>query len=113
MAYIPSTFMLAGNIWQVDIVGKKHLLPYSDGVAVLGLCIPMQHTILLYKKQTDAALMQAFLHEAMHAVLYTMGHNDHDEVFVEGAAQLAFQLLVTSGGDDDEPNSTEETTGEA
>ncbi len=95
---IPSSFTLAGNRWKVRFVPKKELI--LDGAFVWGLCVPETQTILLYKRLLKARQQQIFIHEAAHAVLFTMGHMEHDEVMIEAIAQLVYQLITTGESDD-------------
>jgi Zn-dependent peptidase ImmA (M78 family) len=86
-------FSLAGNRWSVLYKPKKEM--HSDGHDCYGLCFEETNEIWIYNRLGKAKRIQTLLHEAGHAILYTMGHDNHDEREVEAAAQLIYQLLNT------------------
>jgi hypothetical protein len=92
---IPSMFLLAGNTWEVFFKSKK------DMEGDWGLCHPDTHEIWIWKKLRERSRYQTFLHEAVHAVMFTMGYDKHDEVLVEAVSQLVYQLLTTQLGEED------------
>lgn len=94
MIVVPYEFSLAGNEWHVRYVPKKEL-KLGDGEYAYGLCVPEDGEILIYKRLGDVKRLQTFLHEAAHAVLFTMGHLVHDEVMVEAVSQLVYQIITT------------------
>lgn len=83
---IPSKFTLAGTNWTVRQV---------EGISELGLCNPETHTISLRNGMTTQALEQTFCHELVHALMFTAGHINHDEVFVDCMGSLLHQWLKT------------------
>jgi len=91
--YIPVAFMLAGNRWTVHYVSKKKLK--GD----YGQCDELTNEIWIYSRLGKAKRLQTFIHEAAHAVMYTMGYFDHNEVMVEAVTQLVHQLLITGEHD--------------
>lgn len=92
---IPDAFTLAGNRWRVRLVPKKKLRQ-DDGTYAMGECVPASKQILIDKKLNQPLRIQTFIHECVHAILFTMGHIDgHDEVAIEATAQMVYQLLIT------------------
>ena len=71
---IPSIFSLAGSEWTVKIVPEM-----TD----LGRCDPATFTIYIKEGLHKTYAEQTFYHELVHAIMFTMGHNEHDEVFVD------------------------------
>jgi len=103
---IPKSFMLAGNIWEVHLKTKRQMVDGEDDCH--GLCYNHLNEIWLLKDLDPVSMEQTFLHEAAHSVMFTMGFIDHDEVFVEGVAQLVYQMLLTGEYDDIEDDSPPE-----
>jgi len=94
---IPKTYTLAGNRWTVHYKTKKELGRDYDGQ-----CHEDTNEIWIYKRLGHAKRAQTFIHEAAHAVLFTLGHLEHDEQMVEAVAQLVYQQLITGEYDDEE-----------
>lgn len=102
----PTSFQLAGNTWTVLYKPKKEMK--SEGVDCYGLCFEPKNEIWIYNRLGKAKRVQTFLHEAGHALLYTLGYIEHDEQMVESTAQLVYQLLQTLESDDGTILGTEE-----
>lgn len=84
---IPKKFELAGTTWKV--LETEHLVN-------CGQCHVNEATIKLDKKLPTDVKEQSFLHELVHAILYTMGDNtEHDEKFVDAMAHMLHQYLKT------------------
>lgn len=97
---IPESFWLAGNRWQVRLVPQRELV-IGDGVFADGSCDPATEIIRIYKRLGKIKRLQTYIHECAHAVLYTMGYLEHDEVMVEAVSQFVYQLITTGEEDDD------------
>lgn len=91
---IPARFTLAGNEWSVHYKPKKRMQ------GCYGQCHESTNEIWIYSRLGDKKRLQTFIHEAAHAILFTMGHLEHDEVLVEGLSQLVYQLFITGEYDD-------------
>ena len=74
-------FDLAGITWSVG----------EGEIADLGHTDMTTARILLNKKLDGQNKDVTFYHELVHAILFTMGEQTHDERFVEGFAQLLYQ----------------------
>lgn len=74
-------FKLAGTTWTV----KRTSMPD------LGTTNPDDAVILINDKLEGQAYEVTLMHEVVHAILFTMGEQNHDERFVEGFAQLLYQ----------------------
>lgn len=84
---IPASFNLAGSVWTVVQV---------PNLVELGRCILDDRVVQIRKNLPKQIKEQAFWHEAVHAILFTMGKTTHDEEFVDGMAALLHQLIETS-----------------
>ena len=94
MIVVPDEFSLAGNTWHVRYVSKKQLKG-EDGTYAYGLCNPEDYEILIHKRLGSVKRLQTFIHEAAHALLFTMGYLElHDEVKVEAVSQLVYQIIT-------------------
>jgi len=81
-----SSFMLAGTVWDVYEV---------DHLTEMGNCEPAQAMLRISRNMPVQAKESTFYHELVHAILYTMGRNDHDEVFVDSFGNLLHQFMNT------------------
>ena len=82
---IPKSFVMAGNRWRVKL--RKKMDTY-------GLCDFASHTIYIAeyvdgRPTSDEDRFKTLLHEALHALEFTMG-KDADEEFVSADIQLIF-----------------------
>ncbi len=86
---IPKQFDLLGVTWTV----KEDPLLRSE----FGYTNQAEASIVLNSQKTINKDMkeQTFWHEAVHAVLFAMGHTEHDEKFVDCFAGLLHQLHKT------------------
>jgi hypothetical protein len=94
---IPKSFVMAGNRWKVRLRAK---------MSGYGECDFDNHTITIAtnigkRPTTDDERFKTFLHEALHALEYTMGR-EVDEEFVSAAEQLIYQAIRTSRGNHNE-----------
>ena len=87
---IPKTFQLAGIKWAVK--ENPHLVN-------MGECHSQKGIIYLKPdpNYTESVKEQTYLHEVVHAILFTMGDvGPHDEKFVDGFASLLHQYVNTA-----------------
>jgi len=94
---VPKSFVMAGNRWTVRL--RKKLPGY-------GLCDFDSHTIFIAevlngRPTTPEERFKTFIHEALHALEFTMGRKP-DEAFVSAAEQLIFQGFRTARGSHNE-----------
>lgn len=83
---IPNKFTLAATEWKVKIVED---LPDRQGQTDNAAA-----TILLEKNSNKQIMAQTFLHELLHAILYSTGRlEDHDEVLVDGMSHYLHQFI--------------------
>jgi hypothetical protein len=80
---IPKTFQLVGCKWTVKIV---------KDMTDLGRCDPATFTVYIKEGLNPSYAEQTFFHELTHAIMFSMGHNDHDEVFVDAFGALLHQF---------------------
>lgn len=81
---VPTQFRLAGMDWRVL---------FSETLSDLGQCDNDTNTITIRQGMSRQQTEQAFCHELVHAIFFTMGMDDHDEKLVEGFSQLLYQYL--------------------
>lgn len=89
---IPKTFSLLGYKWTVKTIDG---LLNSEGEPVFGLCDFDNHKISLDSSLADTKLWHTFLHEMLHAALYSLGRNKlcDDEGFVDALSGALAQAL--------------------
>jgi hypothetical protein len=80
---LPKSFSLVGGKWTVKMV---------KDMTDLGRCDPAVFTIYIKEGLNPLYAEQVFYHELTHAVLFSMGRNDHDEVFVDSFGALLHQF---------------------
>jgi len=102
---IPDTFTLANRKWKVLWV-PDHQITCELRRDGWGMCRPDSAEIWLNEKlltrQFKDLRYQTFMHEMMHAVLFTMGYAigdpPHEEALVEGMSALLAQFEITKKG---------------
>jgi hypothetical protein len=81
-----SSFMLAGTVWEVYEV---------DHLTEMGNCEPAQALLRIRRDMPVQAKESTFYHELVHAILFTMGRNNHDEDFVDTFGNFLHQFANT------------------
>lgn len=85
---IPTEFQLGGFTWKVKTV-KRLKDKYGD-------CSLGKQVIRLRDGMPAQLMEQTFVHELVHAIKYTMGESDHDEVHTDAFAALLHQYMKTA-----------------
>jgi hypothetical protein len=80
---IPKTFQLVGGKWTVKTV---------KDMTDLGRCDPAVFTIYIKEGLNPAYAEQTFYHELVHAIMFAMGKNEHNEEFVDAFGALLHQF---------------------
>jgi len=83
---IPSTFYLVGCEWTVKFI---------EDLGDYGSCDCSTQIIRIRAGMNKVFTEQTFYHELVHAVMFSMGHTQHDEVFVEAFGALLHQYERT------------------
>ena len=81
---IPKLFVLAGIKWTVE---------ETDAITEMGHCASETATIRLRKDLSPQMKAATFCHELQHAIRYTLGQDDHNEVEVDAQGNLLHQFL--------------------
>lgn len=81
---IPKTFTLAGIVWTVE---------ESSAISEMGHCNAEEAIIRLRKGLTAQVKAATFCHELQHAIRYTLGSDEHNEVEVDQQGNLLHQFL--------------------
>ncbi len=85
-ALVPSSFELGGFEWTVK---------FSDDLSELGKCAFNEQVITLRTGMNEQTTLQVFYHELVHAVLFTMGHTNHDEQYTDAFSVFLHQFHKT------------------
>jgi homoserine kinase len=85
---IPKSFTLAGIRWTVEETAV---------ISEMGHCSAETATIRLRKDLPEQVKAATFCHELQHAILYTMGLDEHDEKLVDAQGNLLHQFLSQYG----------------
>lgn len=83
---IPKEFMLGGVKWRVNVRRMENDL--------LGTCDSKTAIIEIEENLSPQMAELTFCHELVHAIMFSMGMQDHDEKFVEGFAVFLHQYLT-------------------
>ena len=101
---IPTSFKLGGNTWRVRMM--KHLVqigPNNDVQHLYGLC-DVENNLIRIARTIDGrvcseeTIYKTFIHEFIHAALYTVGKQYQDEELVVGLENMVWQYLRTARG---------------
>lgn len=84
---VVTTFQLAGFDWSVQFV--KDLSEY-------GKCDAMSQVISIREGMNEQSTKQTFYHELVHAIMFTMGHLQHDETFIDAFGAMLHQFEKTA-----------------
>lgn len=98
---IPQQFRLAGKTWHVRELSDKDIERHPDGGEdVFGLCLNGHSEILIRAGLPQQEREHTFLHELVHAMLYTLGWGrlNADEDRVDALAGMLHQFLQTKRG---------------
>jgi hypothetical protein len=83
---IPMSFYLVGCQWNVK---------YIEELSEYGKCDCATQMIYLRSGMNKNFTEQTFFHELIHAIMFAMGHTNHDEVFVDAFGALLHQYEKT------------------
>jgi hypothetical protein len=85
---VPKSFSLAGILWTVE---------ESDAIEEMGHCNAESATIRLRKGLSVQMKAATFCHELQHAIRYTLGQDEHNEVEVDQQGNMLHQFLEQYG----------------
>lgn len=99
---IPTSFKLGGNTWRVKI--QKSIVvvtPAGEVQHLYGECNADTYTIRVARTVGGAicspdTMTQTFIHEFIHAALYTIGRRFDDEELVVGLENMVWQYFKTA-----------------
>ena len=85
---VPASFVLGGTVWTVE---------HTEGFENLGQCYRDEALIRLRAGMPTQIAESTFLHELVHAILYSMGVDaeHHDERNIDAASTFLHQFLLT------------------
>ena len=83
---LPTAFQLAGFEWTVRFV--------SD-LSEYGRCDPATQIIFVREGMNEQLTQQTFFHELVHAIMFSMGQTNHDEVFTDAFGTFLHQYDKT------------------
>lgn len=83
---LPTSFTLAGFEWTVVV--RPDLSEY-------GRCDSGTQIIYIREGMNEQMTQQTFFHELVHAIMFTMGHTTHDEVFTDAFGAFLHQYEKT------------------
>jgi len=84
---IPKQFSLGGATWSVHLV--------SDSMSHYGWTDKTKNAIYVVKTGPKDRQEHTFCHELVHAVLWSMGKDTHEEEFVDAFATFLHQAIKT------------------
>ena len=100
--HIPPSLKIAGITYEVLYNNGKIETEDEDGNDIVVDTIAnvnfVDCTINLSEDVCEQVIDLSFMHEVVHAILFAMGYQlggaiEHDEVFIEGYAQLLLQVM--------------------
>ena len=83
---LPTSFTLAGFEWTVVL--RADLSEY-------GRCDPTTQVIYIREGMNKQLTEQTFFHELVHAIMFSMGQTNHDEVFTDAFGTFLHQYDKT------------------
>jgi hypothetical protein len=67
---IPTSIDILGYKWKVQV---RSSMPKDIGLEVAGVCIPHERKIIVLKQEKKSDMLETFLHECFHALIYESG----------------------------------------
>jgi hypothetical protein len=83
---IPKTFHLAGVEWTVE---------ETEALEELGLTHRDEQLIQLKSNVTKQTKELAFFHEIVHAIKFTMGEDEHNEIHTDAFGHFLHQVFTS------------------
>ena len=83
---LPTSFTLAGFEWTVKMV---------NDLSEYGRCDSGTQIIYIREGMNEQMTQQTFFHELVHAIMFTMGHTTHDEIFTDAFGAFLHQYEKT------------------
>ena len=83
---IPTAFQLAGFEWTIRFV---------PDLSEYGRCDPTTQIIFIREGMNEQLTQQTFFHELVHAIMFSMGQTNHDEVFTDAFGTFLHQYDKT------------------
>ena len=94
-------FTLGPRDWEVKEVTDAWFKANIDKSTNHGWCEEESNTIYIIKPKVDKRTEEfrdiVIKHEILHAMMYTLGYVDHDELLVDGLANMWVQYEKTNG----------------
>ena len=84
---VVSAFSLAGFDWQVVFI---------KDLSEFGKCDVNNQTISIREGMNEQTTKQTFYHELVHAIMFSMGHTQHDEIFTDAFGGMLLQFEKTA-----------------
>ena len=101
MKFVAEQFRLGSRIWDVKVVAQGTIVD-ATGEEAYALCDPVEALITLEDGHPPAFILQAFAHELLHAIDFTLGleaHTDgHEHRTLDARAGLLAQWLQSQEG---------------
>lgn len=92
---LPTQFKLMAHTWTV-VHHPGMITDPEDGETCRGLCQFDSLTIRVNVAQPPSMVLHTYLHEVMHAVLWSLGRKEcEDELLVDSVAGALTQVLET------------------
>jgi len=99
---IPTSFKLGGNTWRVRFhksviaIGQNNEVQHLYGECDIDKCLIKLAQTVDGKPCSEDTIYQTFIHEFIHAALYTIGKRFDDEELVVGLENMVWQYLRTA-----------------
>jgi len=84
---VVTSFSLAGFDWQVQFI---------KDLSEFGKCDVNNQTISIREGMNEQTTKQTFYHELVHAIMFSMGHTQHDEIFTDAFGGMLLQFEKTA-----------------
>ena len=80
---VVTSFSLAGFDWKTVFIPE---------LSEFGKCDVMTQTIYIREGMNEQSTKQTFYHELVHAIMFSMGHTQHDEIFTDSFGGMLLQF---------------------
>ena len=91
----PSSGVLSNVVTSFGLAGFDWTVVFVKDLSEYGKCDVNTQTIYIRDGMNEQTTKQTFYHELVHAILFTMGHMNHDEQYTDAFGVFLHQFHKT------------------
>jgi hypothetical protein len=92
----PSSGVLSNVVTSFGLAGFDWTVVFVKDLSEYGKCDVNTQTIYIRDGMNEQTTKQTFYHELVHAIMFSMGHTQHDEIFTDAFGGMLLQFEKTA-----------------